>query len=157
MLILELLNNTRMFKAKDPRDRIFALVGLASHFDPVFAKQLVDYNKSLRQVQIELAMWLLVNQRRTESMVLSYASDNGQELDSLPSWVPDWSGSAGLVYTYPLVATYYAYHDIVTMPNPPVDRRIISATVSKCFPFSTCQTANGLVSHARNSKSGARS
>jgi len=134
VLIVELLNNTRMFKAKDPRDRIFALVGLASHFDPDFAKRLVDYNKSFRDLQIELAMWLLGNQRRTESMVLSYAGDTGRQLDSLPSWVPDWSGGTSSVYACPLVATYYAYHDIASMLNPPVDRRFISGTVSQCVP-----------------------
>jgi hypothetical protein len=134
-LILELLNNTRMFKSKDPRDRIFALVGLASHFDPDFAKRLVDYNKSFRDVQIELAMWLLEKQRRTESMVLSYAGDTGQQQrDSLPSWVPNWSGGTSSIYTCPLAATYYTYDDIASMPNPLVDRRFISGTVSQCAP-----------------------
>ncbi|KAK3899520.1 heterokaryon incompatibility protein-domain-containing protein [Staphylotrichum tortipilum] len=124
-LMLELLNWTRMFKAKDPRDRIFALVGLASYFDDEFADHLVDYKKPLVEVQTELARWFLKNHRRTESMMFSYVGATGQA-PSLPSWVPDWAGDGGIsMATRSLVATFYEYDDSA-IPNPFVYRRFLS-------------------------------
>ncbi|KAK3897247.1 HET-domain-containing protein [Staphylotrichum tortipilum] len=124
-LMLELLNWTRIFKAKDPRDRIFALVGLASHFDPEFAHHLVDYKKPLAEVQTELARWFLKHHRRTESMAFSYVDAAGQSA-SLPSWVPDWAGGGGTsMATSTLVATFYEVDDSA-IPNPFVYRRFLS-------------------------------
>ena len=50
LFLLELLNGASMFKATDPRDRIFALVGLASHQDPAFIKLFANYDKSVYDV-----------------------------------------------------------------------------------------------------------
>jgi hypothetical protein len=131
LLILELLNHTRIFKSKDPRDRIFALVGLASHFDPEFRRRLVDYSKSLREVQMELAGWLMKNQRSAGSMLFSYAGHGQvrqQQLEApAPSWVPDWSSAS---FTWPLAATYYAYDDPALSPQSTVERWFVSHTVS---------------------------
>jgi hypothetical protein len=49
--ILDLLMDTRMFKATQPCDKIFALVGLASDISPNF----INYKKSPADVQVEFA------------------------------------------------------------------------------------------------------
>jgi len=53
--MLELLNIIRVFKATDPRDKFFAITSLASDMDAIFADEFIDYNKSLTNIQIELA------------------------------------------------------------------------------------------------------
>jgi len=129
--MLELLNNTRTFQATDPRDKIFAVVGLASDLDPAFVETFVDYEKTLVQVQTELAVWFLRQNRRAATMLLSYVEAVGHS-DLLPSWVPDWTGEG--LSQCSLAATYYSYEDFMAMPNPVVNRRIISNSVS--FPLS---------------------
>ncbi len=127
-LMLELLNWTRLFKAKDPRDRIFALVGLATHFDAEFAERLVDYKRPLAEAQTELAEWFFRCHGRRESMTFSYARPSGS--GSLPSWVPDWTDDSVSAYTPSLVATFYGSNAISAMPNPWVDRRFLAGGVS---------------------------
>lgn len=129
-----LLDYTKMFKATDPRDLIFALVGLTSDLDSDFRKRLVDYNKSLRDVHIELARWFIRHQRSNESIILSYAGNPGERIDSVPSWVPDWSGDANWVYMCPLSATYYSFDDLNSSPNTSSYCRFISDTVSQSAP-----------------------
>jgi hypothetical protein len=91
--ILQLLVSTRMFKATDPRDKIFALVGLASDVDSNF----IDYNLSVADVQIRLAKRCMRNPECPGTMLLSYV-DQGHHSHELPSWVPDWT-SGGPVQT----------------------------------------------------------
>ena len=73
ILTLVLLKRTRIFKSKDPRDHIFALISLASSLDPEFRSRLIDYIKIFLDVQIKLASWLILNQRNTGSLLFSYA------------------------------------------------------------------------------------
>ena len=49
--ILQLLVSTRAFKATDSRDKIFALIGLASDLDSEF----IDYHLSITDIHIRLA------------------------------------------------------------------------------------------------------
>ena len=125
--MVELRNNTRNFQATDPRDRVFAVVGLASDLDPEFVRSLVDYEKSLADIQTELAIWFLRHQNRADSLLFSYVESVGHS-DLLPSWVPDWIGRGHSQNS--LAATYYSFEDAVAMPNPRVDRRIISGSVN---------------------------
>jgi hypothetical protein len=140
-LMLELLNNTRLFQAKDPRDRIFALVGLAQHFDAEFAEQIVDYKKPLAEVQTKLARWFMKNGRRTKSMAFSYVSGTGISA-TLPSWVPDWSGAGASIATCSLAATFYEYVVLASMPNPFVDRRFLPGGVSYDIHHTRCVGRN---------------
>jgi hypothetical protein len=75
-----------MFRATESRDKIFALVALASNVGTKF----IDYDKPLATDQNEVAE---ISMRVKESWVprlLSYA-DRKHHADDLPSWVPDWT------------------------------------------------------------------
>ncbi|KAK0611308.1 heterokaryon incompatibility protein-domain-containing protein [Immersiella caudata] len=120
--VLELLNNTRGFHATDPRDKIFAVVGLAGDMNRDFVETFVDYDKSLDEVQTELAAWFLTKYRRRDSLLFSYVEATGHS-DSLPSWVPDWTGEG--MFQGSLAATWYSYEEHMLMANPVVNRRII--------------------------------
>jgi hypothetical protein len=78
----QLLLDTSGCKSSDPRDKVFALLGLI-----LGANQeglLADYSLSAEQVYIGLAASLLIN--HPSCKILRYRNSN----PLLPSWVPDW-------------------------------------------------------------------
>jgi len=92
-----LLQRTRRFKATDPRDFIFGLLGLAAETqDPKsWPRELIpDYSKSTKDVFRDAAR--LVIQRTQKLTILSAAENYMAELDippdiaAFPSWVPKW-------------------------------------------------------------------
>ena len=84
--LLELLRRTRRHKCTDPRDRIYAIFGLAPN---TFKKLSLwpNYSQSHGQVLLRLAIALL-EIGKTE--VLTYGGTSSRKGD-LPSWVPSWS------------------------------------------------------------------
>jgi hypothetical protein len=87
--LLKLLWSTHLFKATDPRDRVFALVHMANEMTPDMISDLIDYRLDTHEV---------LNKTATISLyegsldVLSFAQAFG-DLYSLPSWVPYWAAS----------------------------------------------------------------
>ncbi len=75
-----LLCSTRNRHATDHRDKVFGLLGLATHTGGITA----DYSKSTVKVFVEVARALIEEDANLN--ILSYA--NG--LAACPSWVPDW-------------------------------------------------------------------
>lgn len=78
-----LLKRAMTFYATDPRDKVFALLGLAHESDRM--KIVPDYSKSLEQVYAELAVYLI-----SKNINMIYFNTNSPNEDH-PSWVPDWS------------------------------------------------------------------
>lgn len=78
-----LLKRTMTFHATDPRDKVFALLGLAHEMDR--ESIIPDYSKSVMEVYTELAIHLL-----SKNINMIYFNTNSPAHD-LPSWVPDWS------------------------------------------------------------------
>ncbi|KAJ4301073.1 hypothetical protein N0V90_003163 [Kalmusia sp. IMI 367209] len=91
-----LLQSTRPFQATDPRDKIFALLGLAgeSRTPEKWPKSLIpDYNRSTQDVYTAVTLYCIA---RTNTLtVLSQAGNTTESNDnsgdaSFPSWVPRW-------------------------------------------------------------------
>jgi len=86
---LYLLKRTILFDAADRRDKIFALVGLASDIDESF----VDYSKTYKDVMKDLNIMLLEGKiEPTMGSVLDvWSSITRKEDDEIaePSWVAD--------------------------------------------------------------------
>lgn len=78
-----LLKRTMTFFATDPRDKVFALLGLAHESDRM--EIVPDYSKKLEQVYAELAVYLI-----SKNINMIYFNTNSPNEDH-PSWVPDWS------------------------------------------------------------------
>jgi serine/threonine protein kinase len=84
--LLELLRRTWHHVCTDPRDRIFAILGLA----PNTFKMLnlwPDYTRSYSQILLDLAIALL---EIGNTEVLTYGGASSRKSD-LPSWAPSWS------------------------------------------------------------------
>lgn len=95
--LLDLLISTRDLDATDPRDKIFALLGIAS--DGRHPEYTIDYSQTTAQVYVAYALTLL---RQTSDLRLLSACNGSPLLDHyddrnywetkclLPTWVPDW-------------------------------------------------------------------
>ncbi|KAH6972338.1 heterokaryon incompatibility protein-domain-containing protein [Ilyonectria sp. MPI-CAGE-AT-0026] len=89
--LLQLVFLTRGFEATDPRDKLFALVGLASDVMSSDWEVTPDYDLSLSEVYRRFALWHLTRNRQVEVFSLGTNRDlpSSEELETLPSWVPD--------------------------------------------------------------------
>ncbi|EWG54916.1 hypothetical protein FVEG_17421 [Fusarium verticillioides 7600] len=82
---LTLLEDTRNCNASDPRDKIFALLGLWKK--PVEP----DYTLSPQAVYTGLASTLVRDESWKVVAQLLDMATHGRSMPGLPSWVPDWS------------------------------------------------------------------
>ena len=84
--ILSLVVKYRANRVTDPRDNIFALLGLSTVAERNILK--ADYRKSIAQVYIEFAKFVIETRKSLD--VLAFR-DMHRKISGLPSWVPDWS------------------------------------------------------------------
>ena len=84
----KLLYNYRSCLASDPRDKVFALVGIArGQIAPAYTP---DYAKGVLEVYRDLAMHFIIAEQNPDLLVhCAYIVWSKSPL--LPSWVPDWS------------------------------------------------------------------
>lgn len=97
-----LLQKHRFSKSTDPRDKVYAFLGLASSTMAPFRTNPTaitpDYNMSVQQVYTATAKALLITYRNLS--VLSHVEDPSiRRTTGLPSWIPDYSVS---IDPYPL-------------------------------------------------------
>jgi hypothetical protein len=90
--LLTLLCLTKHFDATDKRDKLFALVGLASDARSSDWEIMPDYRLSVEEVYHRFALWHTTRKRQLG--VLSFGADRNSVskepgLQRLPSWVPD--------------------------------------------------------------------
>ena len=84
--LFELLLTHEIKLSTDPKDRIYALVGISTaQNDPNFV---LDYSRSTREVYTSTVEYLL---KTTSSLNIICCSKPGSKIDGLPTWVPDWT------------------------------------------------------------------
>lgn len=92
--IVNLLTMTGKFQATDPRDRLFALYGLAQEVENPAAKEgfQIDYAKPTSEIYRSFTFNYLKLYGAPDILI---ALDISQEntVEDLPSWVPDWGAS----------------------------------------------------------------
>lgn len=86
--LISLLDQYRRKDSTDPRDKVFALLGIAGSKDILSLSCKVDYNMTVVEVYTNLASSYI--QRDDNLDILSY-TQCGPSIPGLPSWVPDWS------------------------------------------------------------------
>jgi hypothetical protein len=90
-----LLEQSHPFRASDPRDKVYSLLGLAADRDEIGLP--VDYACTVEQLYTNVATVIL---QKSPDIEFLYNNLDKKSL-SLPSWVPDWStwrfGSHGTV------------------------------------------------------------
>ncbi|KAF2647208.1 HET-domain-containing protein [Lophiostoma macrostomum CBS 122681] len=95
-ILFQRLCESRYCGATDPRDKVYALLGLL----PQGMADLihVDYTKSVTQVYVATASLLV----KTIGLTILSAVQGTSSIDDLPSWVPDW--------TLPFQQTVLGFH-----------------------------------------------
>jgi hypothetical protein len=83
--LLGTLANYRHYKATDPRDKVYALLGLATEASTQDFRP--DYSLDLPDVYLKVAEHCILHQGSLECFGYWETSSRDQEL---PSWVPDW-------------------------------------------------------------------
>ncbi|KAI6081210.1 hypothetical protein F4821DRAFT_33309 [Hypoxylon rubiginosum] len=80
--IIDLLATTRRCLCIDPRDRVYATLGLQADYYPIIIRP--DYSKPFKEVYRDLV--IAFYETRLDLGILTFCLDT-----ELPSWVPDWS------------------------------------------------------------------
>jgi hypothetical protein len=79
------------FDATDPRDKVFALIGLSSARDD--SRLVIDYSSSVRRTYINVATYILDSSKKLDFIC---SIPHGANPFHLPSWVPDWTVTSEL-------------------------------------------------------------
>lgn len=90
--LLQLLNRTILFKSTDPRDRLFALYGLAHDTQSPSSRCVfpIDYSMPVEDLYREFTRNYIEHSGKAD--ILTIESKN--HMDGLPSWVADFSSPA---------------------------------------------------------------
>lgn len=138
LTLSELLSNTRFCGASDPKDKVFALLALASDVDLNTFD--IDYRMSWIDISMRLARHTISQSNTLDILRWIGLSRPTPQADSLSSWAPDLSSPALLAPLYPydwpnrakltsedspdvtlmcdetsLVAKYLKVHDVLTI------------------------------------------
>jgi Heterokaryon incompatibility protein (HET) len=91
--LLDLLLQHRDCGASDPRDKVFALCGLARDSGPDGLDVKIDYHPDTAEIYTDVAISML--KRSADLALLSVPHPSTpSRVAGLPSWVPDWSLSS---------------------------------------------------------------
>jgi hypothetical protein len=75
----------------DPRDKVFAVLGLLGENKDGDSTMEPDYRKSMDQIYREIAREIIIKESRMDILL---AASGVYGNDELPSWVPDWRSEA---------------------------------------------------------------
>jgi hypothetical protein len=85
-----LLSKSRKFYATEPRDKVFALLGISAPLGSTNVQSLVDYNKPVHQTYREMTSFILEAESTFD--ILSQAGQTSQVEDlKFSSWAGKWS------------------------------------------------------------------
>ena len=113
--LIEILQSRRGFAASDPRDRVFAHLGIAAPLpQSLDYKVNVDYAKSASEVYIDLAKTTILSTCSLDILRFVDTSWPAKRNFKLPSWVPDWSLPMAQDPVPPTISPSAHFHHVAT-------------------------------------------
>jgi hypothetical protein len=105
--LLDLLFECRAFVSTDPRDKIYALCGLADDVRSGALKIVPDYKKSVNALYQEVAYLTMKGGGNPNVLSIPRVPKPSPylELADLPSWVPDWTVATSCIFSLVLNGT----------------------------------------------------
>ncbi|KAF2491162.1 HET-domain-containing protein [Lophium mytilinum] len=86
-----MLSLCQYFECGDPRDKVFAILGLVDDLDSITHTELnPDYSTPVAEIYRRFAWFIITRQK---SLRILHDVGITRRLEGLPSWVPDWSVS----------------------------------------------------------------
>jgi hypothetical protein len=82
------LHMTKRATCTDPRDKLFAVIGLTN--DPLAKLNQPDYELSVSQVYQRFVRTWIGERKNLKILSHSQRDEKGRKLPGLPSWAPDW-------------------------------------------------------------------
>ncbi|KAF7934898.1 uncharacterized protein EAE98_002943 [Botrytis deweyae] len=86
--LFELLLSHKSKKSSDPKDKVYALVGISNSRES-FGK--INYSLSIRRVYTHTARHIIQDSRRLDVICVNQRNQTTPDNDGLPSWVPNWT------------------------------------------------------------------
>ncbi|KAL3420136.1 hypothetical protein PVAG01_08635 [Phlyctema vagabunda] len=117
--LLELLLSHKSKKSTDPKDKVYALVGISSSrndFGPI------DYKLSVREIYTHTARHIIQTSQRLDVICVRQHDFNQHQL---PSWAPDWSRRS----------PSHREHTVIGLPHDQ-DEFAAAGETSACVTFS---------------------
>ena len=90
-IVLYSLIRSRRFMASDPRDKVYALLGICGDFVVGKSRFTPVYGSRTAAVTFTLAAIQILEDSDNLLLLACIEGDNFQTIPLLPSWVPDWS------------------------------------------------------------------
>ncbi|KAM7211763.1 Heterokaryon incompatibility protein (HET) domain containing protein [Rhypophila decipiens] len=98
---VDLLRGFRHFQATDPRDKVYAFLGLMAPADPLRGHLRANYEIDVVECYRQTALSILSSMKDLDLLALERYPGSGLS-SSLPSWVPDWTCSNPRTVDFPL-------------------------------------------------------
>lgn len=125
--LIDLLHLGRYCETTDPRDKVFALLGLVAGAE---AEGLVaDYSKGVEEIYTWIARYLIDVHKRSAADILGILNIldwNEPRPYNLPSWVPDWSNPGRILLE--VHSQFKKYLDEIPLAIDPNDPRALLLT-----------------------------
>lgn len=136
MQLVRLLQCTQGYQASDPRDKLYALLGLSSDvstddFPP-------DYSKPVQRVWEDLVKFMALQRNRLDIVSSAHLSVSGPGIPDLQSWLPCWhspstlrplNGEPTSRYSYSAAGNTQAVVDLSQFPHVLGAEGIVADTV----------------------------
>jgi hypothetical protein len=133
--LIDTVNWARSLKATDPRDKVYALVGLATDT----SQDYIEYENNLKEVFIRLAKGGFLDTRQLFISIdpvefLSFAMTTRREVGPyfLPSWVPPFHDYPDNYIPLADCLFRMRLQDLLSRPNFPLELRTASASLDQC-------------------------
>ena len=134
--LFDFLRSYQHLQSTDPRDRIYALLGLYSPMSRYRSQIQPSYQKKAHEVFCDVARVLIDGDHSLRAAAFARNLSSSSPVTSLPSWVPDWTGTEVL---YPLHAVSHgkcqdsrSEFDISSYVRIAIDGRTLSVRGALC-------------------------